>query len=89
MRSWTDWTLGTPKAWFMLRCGGTTGLAKPEVGAVNGKVANGVVTVSVPNPKTIIGADAPTYAPTCDLSVRATDAAGVESNTITTKVDFK
>ena len=82
-------TLGTPKAWFMLRCGSTTGLAKPEVGAVNGKVANNVVTVSIPNPKTISGADAPTYAPSCDLSVRATDAAGVESNTIMTKVDFK
>ena len=82
-------TLGTPKAWFMLRCGSTTGLAKPEVGAVNGKVANNVVTVSIPNPKTISGADAPTYAPTCDLSVRATDAAGVESNTVTAKVDFK
>jgi hypothetical protein len=82
-------TLGTPKAWFMLRCGSTTGLARPEVGAVNGKVANNVVTVSIPNPKTITGADAPAYAPSCDLSVRATDAGGVESNTLTAKVDFK
>jgi hypothetical protein len=77
-------TLGTPKAWFMLRCG-----KEPEVGVVNGKVANGVVSATIPNPKTITGAAAPSYAPQCDLDVRATDAAGVESNTITTKVDFK
>ena len=82
-------TLGTPKAWFMLNCVKEGGLSRPEVGAVNGKVANNVVTVSIPNPKTITGADAPTYLPNCDLSVRATDAAGVESNTITTKVAFK
>ena len=82
-------TLGTPKAWFMLRCGNREGLARPEVGAVNGKVANNVVTVSIPNPKTITGADAPAYAPSCDLSVRATDSAGVESNTLAAKVDFK
>ena len=82
-------TLGTPKAWFMLNCGKGDGLSRPEVGAVNGKVANNVVTVSIPNPKTITGADAPLYAPNCDLSVRATDAAGVESNTVTAKVAFQ
>lgn len=82
-------TLGTPKAWFMLNCGKGDGLSRPEVGAVNGKVASNVVTVSIPNPKTITGADAPLYAPTCDLSVRATDAAGIESNTVTAKVNFK
>jgi len=82
-------TLGTPKAWFMLNCVKEGGLSRPEVGAVNAKITNNVVTVSIPNPKTITGADAPTYLPNCDLSVRATDAAGVESNTITTKVDFK
>jgi hypothetical protein len=77
-------TLGTPQAWFTLKCG-----KEPEVGVVNGKAANGVVTASIPNPKTISGVDAPTYSPNCDLSVHATDAAGVESNTVTTKLGFK
>jgi len=72
------------KAWFTLKCG-----KEPEVGVVNGKVANGVVTATIPNPKTITGAAAPTYAPNCDLDVRASDSAGVESNTITSKLDFK
>jgi hypothetical protein len=76
--------LGTPKAWFTLKCG-----KEPEVGVVNGKAANGVVTATIPNPKTISGAAAPSYSPMCDLEVRATDAGGVESNTITAKVDFK
>jgi len=78
-------TLGAePMAWFMLNCGKT-----PEVGAVKGKVANGVVTASIPHPKTITGPAAPTYAAKCDLKVHATDAGGVESNTVTTTVEFK
>ncbi len=78
-------TLGAQaNAWFMLKCG-----KEPEVGIAKGKVANGVVTASIPNPKTITGAAAPTYGPKCDLQVRASDANGVDSNTITTTVDFK
>ena len=78
-------TLGTePNAWFMLRCG-----KEPEVGIAKGKVANGVVKASIPNPKTITGAAAPTFGPKCDLEVRATDAGNVDSNTLTTTVEFK
>jgi hypothetical protein len=78
-------TLGTdPMAWFMLNCGKT-----PEVGAVKAKAANGVVTASIPHPKTITGPAAPTYAPKCTLEVHATDVSGVESNTITAPVEFK
>jgi hypothetical protein len=78
-------TLGAePMAWFSLNCGKT-----PEVGVVKGKVANGLVTASIPHPKTITGAAAPTYAAKCDLQVHATDAAGVESNTMTAPVEFK
>ena len=78
-------TLGPePMAWFMLNCGKT-----PEVGAVKAKVANGVVTASMPHPKTITGPAAPTYAPKCELEVHATDAAGVESNTVKAPIEFK
>lgn len=77
--------LGTePMAWFSLNCGKT-----PEVGVVKTKVAGGVVTASIPHPKTITGAAAPTYAAKCELQVHATDAAGVESNTTTAPVEFK
>jgi hypothetical protein len=73
-------TLGAEvNAWFMLRCG-----KEPEVG-----IANGVVKASIPNPKTITGAAAPTFGPKCDLEVRATDAGNVDSNTLTTTVEFK
>ena len=78
-------TLGTePMAWFSLNCGQT-----PEVGVVKGKVANGVVTASIPHPKTITGPAAPTFAAKCELQVHATDAAGVESNPITAPMEFK
>jgi hypothetical protein len=71
-------------AWFRLRCG-----KEPEVGVAKGKVANGIVKASIPNPKTITGAAAPTFGPKCDLEVRATDAGNVDSNTLTTTVEFK
>jgi hypothetical protein len=78
-------TLGAEvKAWFMLKCG-----KEPEVGVAKGKVANGVVKASIPNPKTITGAAAPTFGPKCDLQVRATDAGNVDSNTLTTTVELK
>jgi hypothetical protein len=78
-------TLGTEvNVWFMLRCG-----KEPEVGIARGKVTNGVVRASIPNPKTITGAAAPTFGPKCDLQVRASDAAGVDSNTVMTTVEFK
>ena len=78
-------SLGTePMAWFSLNCGKT-----PEVGVVKAKAAGDVVTASIPHPKTITGPAAPTYAARCDLQVHATDAAGVESNTMTAPLEFK
>ena len=78
-------TLGAePMAWFSLNCGKT-----PEVGVVKTKAAGGVVTASIPHPKTITGAAAPTYSAKCELQGHATDAAGVESNTTTAPVEFK
>jgi hypothetical protein len=78
-------TLGAePMAWFMLNCGKT-----PEVGVVKAKVAGNVVTATIPHPKTITGPAAPTYSPKCELQVHASDAAGVDSNTITAPLEFK
>ena len=78
-------TLGAePMAWFMLNCGKT-----PEVGVVRGKLAGNVVTATIPHPKTITGPAAPTYSPKCELQVHATDAGGVDSNTITAPLEFK
>lgn len=78
-------TLGNaPMAWFTLTCG-----PQPEVGVVRGKVASGVITAAIPNPKTFKGPGAPTFGPKCDLEVRATDQANVESNTLMTTFEFK
>jgi hypothetical protein len=73
-----------PLVTFSLACGG-----EPEVGAVKGKVANGVVRASIPNPRTMIrpGHDAPTSK--CNLQVRASDSNKADSNTLKTAVDFK
>jgi hypothetical protein len=78
-------TLGdTSNVWFRLSCG-----KEPEVGVVKGKVANGIVRASIPNPRTITGAAAPTAGPKCDLEVRASDASKIDSNTLKTTFDFK
>ena len=73
-----------PMTWFTLGCGRV-----PETGVVRGKAANGVVTAAIPNPKTVSSPVAPTFAPKCTLEVRLTDQANVESNTLTTAVEFK
>ena len=70
--------------WFTLSCGRV-----PETGVVKGRFANGVVTAGIPNPKTVISPVAPNFAPKCTLDVRLTDQANVESNTLTTTVEFK
>jgi len=78
-------TLGdAPYVWFTLRCGPV-----PELGVVQGTVANGMIRASIPNPRTITTADAPSSGPTCNLEVRATDSAGIDSNTLTTTVELK
>jgi hypothetical protein len=70
-----------PYVWFSLGCG-----REPLVGVVRGRVTpqgagNGLVRASLP------GARAPAGG-TCDLQVRLTDSAGIESNTLKTTVTF-
>lgn len=70
-----------PYVWFSLGCG-----REPLVGVVRGKVTpqsagHILVRASLPNPR------APA-ARTCDLQVRLTDSAGIESNTLKTTVTF-
>jgi hypothetical protein len=73
-----------PYVWFFLGCG-----SEPESGVVKGKLANGVVTAAIPNPRTQMKAFAPQPNAHCDLEVRASDSKMAESNTIKTAVDFK
>ena len=76
----------SPYVWFLLACGP----GQPEAGVVRGKVDNGVLKVSIPNPRTLTGrAGAPAAGNHCDLQVRATDSTGTDSNTATTTFDFK
>lgn len=70
-----------PYVWFSLGCG-----REPLVGAVRGRVTpqsagNFLVRVNLPGPR------APASG-TCDLQVRLTDSAGIESNTLKTTVTF-
>jgi len=73
-----------PYVWFFLACGG-----EPESGVVKGKVANGVVTAAIPNPRTQMKPFAPPPNARCDLEFRASDSKMADSNTIKTAVDFK
>ena len=74
-----------PHVFFTLGCGNT----EPMVGMVNGKVANGVVRASIPNPHTHPKVGAPPTGNKCDLQVRASDSTQFDSNTLKTTVDFK
>ena len=74
----------TPNVWFSLGCGG-----EPEVGVVKGKLANGVVRASIPNPRTQMKPFAPPPNNHCDLVVRASDSKMADSNTLKTAVEFK
>ena len=73
-----------PMVWFFLGCGG-----EPEAGVVKGKFANGVLTASIPNPRTQMKPFAPQPNSHCDLEVRASDSKMADSNTLKTAVDFK
>jgi hypothetical protein len=76
----------TPHVWFLLACGP----GQPEAGIVRGRLENGTIRASIPNPHTLAGhAGAPATGNRCDLQVRATDSSGVDSNTLTTTFDFK
>jgi hypothetical protein len=74
----------SPSVWFSLGCGG-----EPEVGVVKGKLANGVVRASIPNPRTQMKPFAPPPNTHCDLVVRASDSKMADSNTLKTAIDFK
>jgi len=69
----------TPYVWFTIGCGG-----EPTVGVVRGKVAAGVVRAALPNPR---AASSAPPAGRCDLEVRASDSAGIDSNTLKAAVD--
>jgi len=72
----------SPYVWFMADCGG-----EPLAGAVRGKVSAGTVRAVLPNLRTAGGA-APA-AGKCDLQVRVTDSMGIDSNTLTSTVEFR
>jgi hypothetical protein len=76
----------TPYVWFLLSCGP----GQPEAGIVRGRLGNGTIRVSIPNPRTLAGhAGAPAAGNRCDLQVRATDTSGTDSNSVSTTFDFK
>ncbi len=74
-----------PYVWFTIGCGESVeGVVKGKVTARDART--GVVHASVPNKRT------PGSAPAtgkCDLRLRATDAGGIESNTLKTTVEFR
>ena len=74
-----------PYVWFTLGCGESVeGVVKGKVTARDAR--SGVVRASVPNKRTPASAPATGK---CDLRLRATDAGGIESNTLNTTVEFK
>jgi hypothetical protein len=78
----------SPYVWFTIGCDG-----EPLPGVVRGMLTardkgNGVVHAVVPNPRTPAGGD-PASSSRCDLQVRVSDSSGIDSNTLTTTVDFK
>ena len=73
-----------PGVFYMLRCGG-----EPEVGLARGKLANGLVHATIPNPRTQQKAGAAPLKNQCELEIRASDSKRADSNTLTTAVEFK
>jgi hypothetical protein len=73
-----------PGVYYMLHCGG-----EPEVGLARGKFANGVVRVTIPNPRTQQKPGADPLKNQCDLEVRASDSKQADSNTLKSPVEFK
>ena len=67
----------------MADCGG-----EPIVGALRGKVSAGVVSAALPDLRTAVGGGPP-HTGKCDLQVRLTDSAGVDSNTLKTTLELK
>lgn len=73
----------SPYVWFMADCGG-----EPIVGAVRGTVNAGSVRATLPHLRRT-AADGIPAAGKCDVRVRMTDAGGIDSNTLTTTIEFK
>lgn len=73
-----------PYVWFTLECGeSVVGVVKGHVTARDAR--NGVVEAAIPNPH----ASGTSVASKCDLRLRITDSAGIESNTLNTAVEFR
>jgi hypothetical protein len=72
----------SPYVWFMAGCGG-----EPVAGAVRGKVSGGVVRAVLPHLRQ--AGDGTPAAGKCDLQVRITDSTGIDSNTLTSAVEFR
>jgi len=73
-----------PGVFYMLHCGG-----EPTVGLAHGKLANGVVHATIPNPRTQQKAGAEPLKNQCELEIRASDSKNADSNTLTTTLEFK
>ncbi len=75
----------SPYVWFTLDCGA----GALETGVVRGKVSgNGLVRASLPK-RASAGRGTASAAGKCDLQVRASDANGIDSNTLQTTVEFR
>jgi len=73
----------SPYVWFLADCGG-----EPLAGAVRGKVSAGVVRAVLPNLRQVAGDGTPA-AGKCELQVRVTDSTEIDSNTLTSTVEFR
>lgn len=73
----------SPYVWFMADCGG-----EPIVGALRSRMSAGVVRAALPNLREPAVGGTPTTTK-CDVQVRITDAAGIDSNTLKTTLEFR
>lgn len=73
----------SPYVWFMADCGGD-----PIVGALRAKVSGAVARTTLPNVRKAAHDGIPEVGK-CELRVRLTDSTGIESNTLTTTVEFR
>lgn len=73
----------SPYVWFMADCGGD-----PIAGALRAKVSGGIVRTTLPNVRKAAH-DGISGVGKCELRVRLTDSTGIESNSLTTTVEFR
>lgn len=75
----------SPYVWFTIGCDHTAvGVVKGTVTARDAR--SGVVRAAVPSPR---APGTPPATGPCELKVRTTDSGGIESNTLSTTVDFR